>query len=221
VAYALVAFALVAVFWGGVFAFTSRRLEQAADAFAARAAGAGAFAAALARVAVLSGGPRAASAWLHFPIARRIAMVQGPGPCGSGGAVGCGLKKAFALAGATVLLGAGAFAYQISDSLDSRTTFERTFIYAWYKKDYGRALETAEAALRNCPGWAHAHYLRAGALDELGRYEEARESLLAAMELEPGEKEYARQLDLLEEKNRGKRRKKDGSLPGDGNPAAE
>jgi STE24 endopeptidase len=66
-----------AVYWGLVFGFISRRLEQEADLFALRNVEQPQdFATALQKLAALAGPPRIASHWRHFSIPRRVAWLQ-------------------------------------------------------------------------------------------------------------------------------------------------
>jgi STE24 endopeptidase len=72
---ALVAFA--AVYWGALFGFISRRLEQQADLFTVRVTGgAQAFMSALRKVGELSSRPVDSDTWRHFSVARRVEFLR-------------------------------------------------------------------------------------------------------------------------------------------------
>jgi len=74
-AVALLAFA--AVYWGGVFGFISRRMEQQADLFSLSAVeDPWAFLRALDKLGAMSRNPRRTSFWRHFSIDRRIGYLE-------------------------------------------------------------------------------------------------------------------------------------------------
>lgn len=220
VLFVMYAFGLLILFWGVIFGFTSRRLEQAADAFAAQKVSPQIFGSALSRIGFLSGGPRAMSSWRHYSIDKRVQFMEDTAAGRSSDVFRRSLKAAFLVVGAVVLLGAGAFVYQIFSTLNTQSRYERRFLYAWHSKEYQKAVALAEEAISGSPDWAQGYSLRAGALDELGRLEEAESSLLKAVELDPDEKKYHKQLKLLRNKME-QERSRNGTLPGDGDTSAE
>jgi len=70
--------AFAAVYWGLVFGYISRRMEQEADLFALRTIEEPAsFLTALARLAAVGGVPHRAGSWRHFSIAHRLEFLHG------------------------------------------------------------------------------------------------------------------------------------------------
>lgn len=69
--------AFAAIYWGVIFGFVSRRIEQQADVFSLRSvANPHAFLSALARLAAVGSTHRAISSWRHFSIERRIGFLR-------------------------------------------------------------------------------------------------------------------------------------------------
>ena len=65
--------AMMIFYWGGIFAFVSRRMEMEADLYAVELKGSTTeFVNALERISAYSGRSRAANSWRHFSVARRV-----------------------------------------------------------------------------------------------------------------------------------------------------
>lgn len=193
--------ALMVLFWGFVFGFTSRRLEQAADAFAAHKVSPRVFGAALERIALLSGGSRSMRSWRHFPIDRRVQFMQEVESLPAGGALERsrrGMKVALGIMTVILLLGAGTFAYTVyaDAAMSPATRYEHRFRYAWYNERYDYALDIADAAIEAQPEKGYFCYLRAETLIKLKRLEEAEAMLRKAIEMpEEGDKAKAEKAD--------------------------
>ncbi len=196
------AFVLLLVFWGVIFGFTSRRLEQVADAFAAQKVSPQVFGSALERIGMLSGGPRAMSSWRHFPIGKRVRVMREMADGIATIRLGRPATVALAVVLIALVLGMVLFGYEVySDAtISPAVLLERRFAYAWAKKDYQRAVGLTDTLIRTEPENAYFHYLRGAGLDELGRLEESMAALQIAVELDSENKEYARQLKLLRQK---------------------
>jgi STE24 endopeptidase len=75
---AVVMILFAALYWGLLFGFVSRRMEQQADLFALRSVGDPAsFIGTLEKLAAMGGAPGGASSWRHFSMERRIGFLQG------------------------------------------------------------------------------------------------------------------------------------------------
>jgi Zn-dependent protease with chaperone function len=199
------AFGLLILFWGVIFGFTSRRLEQAADVFAAQNVGPATFGSALNRISFLSGGPRTMSSWRHFSIDKRVRFMEKVAAGGNINAFLRSLKAAYLVVGVILLLGAGAYGWQVYNdtTMPPETRYEREFLfYALMKNDYRHALAVADRALNYSPDWAQGHYLKAAALDELGRFGQSEAALARAIELEPVAYFYYAQAEMLIKLNR-------------------
>jgi len=195
--YTLYAFGLLLLFWGVIFGYSSRRFEQAADMFAAKQVSPSVFGSALSRIGFLSGGSRTMSSWRHFSIDDRVNFMEKAAAGEEAGAYRRNMKKAFIVVGIVALLGASAFIYEIISAFDLRSRYERKFLYAYFKKDYSQAVETADNAIGEFPDWARAYYLRAGALDELKDYEKAADALKIAIKLDKQDYFYYQRAEML------------------------
>jgi Zn-dependent protease with chaperone function len=178
-------FVLLAVFWGLIFGFTSRRLEQAADVFAARNVSPATFGAALDRIGFLSGGSRTMSSWRHFSLDKRVRFMEKAAAGEGMGSFSRGLKAAFTVVTVVVALGAAAFFHQIYASTDARGRFERKSWYAWHNKDYERATGIARTGLRAYPQSVELYYVLGTSLYQMKKYEQGLEVFADAIEVDP------------------------------------